>query len=137
MDDQNRHSAYYRVLGEHSRMAEYILAPEQLTALQKMNYEPRYSHSKADLFAVGMVMLELITLDSARFYFNDQKMEVMLNKALFSLDIHSAKYSKPLLDAIRSCLASDPAERPEPEEVLCCLEELRNSGKGSIFCIRL
>lgn len=87
---------------------------------------------------MGMVMLELITLDSARFYYNEQRMEVMLNKALFSLEIYNGRYSKELLDAIRGCLAADPQERPDPEALLTMLEGLKGTGgRANVYCIRL
>ena len=66
-------------------MTEYILAPEQLASVKKLEYETKYNIYKADLFAVGMIMLELITLDLAKFYYNESRMEVMINKAIFSL----------------------------------------------------
>lgn len=94
LDAEGKHSAFYRVLGEHGKLCEYILAPEQLQSMRKMEYEGKFIPYKADLFAIGMVMLELLTLDSARFYYNDQRMEVMLSKALFSLEIYSNRYSQ-------------------------------------------
>lgn len=44
-------------------------------------------------------------------------MEVMLSKALFSLDIYQGKYSQELIDVIRGCLNADPKMRPDPEEL--------------------
>jgi hypothetical protein len=66
-------------------------------------------------------------------------MEVMISKANFSLDVHQGqgRYSRELLMAIRTCLAADPVDRPEPEEVLAVLEEMRMGGKACVYCIRL
>lgn len=36
IDPEGRHGAFYRVLGEHGKLLEYILAPEQLAAVRKM-----------------------------------------------------------------------------------------------------
>ena len=38
-----------------------------------MEYEVRYDPFKADLFAIAMVILELITLDKPKFYYNADK----------------------------------------------------------------
>lgn len=42
-------------------------------------------------------MLEMISLDWARFYYNEEQGEVMINKVLFSLEIYQGKYSKGFL----------------------------------------
>jgi hypothetical protein len=42
-------------------------------------------------------------------------MDVMLSKALFSLDVHQAKYSAELLQIIKECLQGEAQMRPEPE----------------------
>jgi hypothetical protein len=38
-----------------------------------MDYDVRYDIFKADVFAIGMVILELITLDKPKFYYNEEK----------------------------------------------------------------
>lgn len=114
LDAENKHSAYYRVLAESNKLTEYNLAPEQLVSMRKLEYETQYNIYKADLFAVGMIMLELITLDLAKFYYNESRMEVMINKAIFSLEIYNARYSQPFLDTIKLCLEYDANARPEP-----------------------
>jgi len=62
-----------------------------------------------------MVMLELISLDWARFYYNEENGEVMINKALFSLEIYQGKYSKGFLEIIKRCLEQDASKRLSPE----------------------
>ena len=64
---------------------------------------------------MGMVMLELITLDSAKFYYNYQRMEIMLSKALFALDLHRGTYSEEFIQLVKNCLAAEAKDRPEPE----------------------
>jgi serine/threonine protein kinase len=61
----------------------------------------------------------------------------MINKAIFSLEIYSNKYSKQFLDIVKLCLEYDPANRPNPDEVFTLLEELKNNSKNNVFCIRL
>jgi hypothetical protein len=79
-----------------------------------LEYEMKYNIYKADPFAVVMIALELITLDSAQFYYNESMMEVMTNKAVFSLEIYNNRYSRHLLDTVKACLESDPTNRPHP-----------------------
>ena len=35
-----------------------------------MEYDIKYDVYKADIFAIGMIVLELITLDKSKFYYN-------------------------------------------------------------------
>jgi hypothetical protein len=85
-----------------------------------------------------MVMLELVTLDSARFYYNEQRMELMLSKALFALDLHKAAYSEEFMQLVKSCLSGEAKDRPEPEDLLQRVEEVRAGvGRTLVYCIRL
>jgi hypothetical protein len=72
----------------------------------KLEYETKYNIYKADLFAVGMIALELITLDSAQFYYNKSRMEVMTNKVVFSFEIYSNRYSRHQLETVKACVES-------------------------------
>lgn len=84
-----------------------------------------------------MVMLQLISLDWAKFYYNEERNEVMINKALFSLEIYQGKYSKAFLQIIKRCLEQDPSKRPSPEQLLRSVEDLRAKSNNIIYCIRL
>lgn len=114
MDSQNKHSSYYKALAESSRLTQFILSPEQLLSMKRLEYQTKYNAYKSDLFAVGMVMLQLVTLDFAKFYYNESKLQIMINKAIFSLQIYSNKYSKQFLDVIKMCLQPDFNNRPHP-----------------------
>lgn len=46
------------------------MAPEQLASLNKLEMETRFDQYKADLFAIGLILVELITLDHANYYFD-------------------------------------------------------------------
>lgn len=70
MEEDNRHSCYYKVCSERSQLDHYILSPEQLHFINQFDYDIKYDVYKADVFAIAMVMLELITLDKAKFYYN-------------------------------------------------------------------
>jgi hypothetical protein len=38
MDPEGRHGAFHRVLAEQAKLPEYILSPEQLSSIRKMEY---------------------------------------------------------------------------------------------------
>lgn len=46
-----------------------ILSPEQLQFIQRLEYEPQMDIYKAEVFAIGMIILELMTLDKIKFYY--------------------------------------------------------------------
>ena len=63
-----------------------MLAPEQLASLKNLDHETRFDQFKADLFAIGLIIVELITLDHAKFYYNYEAMEFKSDKIQFILD---------------------------------------------------
>ena len=62
-----------------------MLSPEQLQALHQMDHEPKYDQFKAEVFAIGMVILELITLDKTKFYYNETRTELKIERISFDL----------------------------------------------------
>ena len=55
-----------------------------------------------------------MTLDSAKFYYNFEMLEVMSAKINFLLDTYnSTRYSQIFLDIIKAMLEPDPAKRIE------------------------
>lgn len=53
-----------------------MLAPEQLECLNNMDYDGKFDMFKSDVFAIGMIVLELITFDQVKFYYNESKTEL-------------------------------------------------------------
>jgi hypothetical protein len=58
------------VAAERSQIDNYILSPEQLYYINQLEYDIKYDVYKADVFAIAMIVLELITLDKSKFYYN-------------------------------------------------------------------
>lgn len=54
-------------------MDEYILSPEQLYHISRMTYTPEYDIYKSDVFAIGLVIFELITQDNIKFYYSESR----------------------------------------------------------------
>ena len=57
IEEENRHSCYYTVLSEMERLKEYLLAPEQLASLARLEMDTKFDQYKADLFAIGLVLV--------------------------------------------------------------------------------
>ena len=90
VEKDNKHIAYYKALTDKSTIDELILAPEQLAYISKMEYEPPIDIYKADVFAIAMIILELITLDRAKFYYNEDKTGVKMGRISFNLSSFSS-----------------------------------------------
>ena len=112
IDSDNKHSCYYTVLSEKEKLFEYLLAPEQLIQLQNLEIETNFDQFKADLFAIGLVIVELITLDHAKFYYNYEKLEFRWEKIQFVLDhFATGRYSEEFIEIIKGMLEPDPSQR--------------------------
>jgi hypothetical protein len=70
VEEDNKHSCYFTVMSEREKLGEYLLAPEQLLGVSRWELEAKFDQYKADLYAIGLLMVELITLDQAKFYYN-------------------------------------------------------------------
>ena len=81
------------------------MAPEQLQSLKKLELETKFDQHKADLFAIGLLVVELITLDRASNYYNYDLLEVMTGKICFVLDTYaSKKYSPEFINIVKMFL---------------------------------
>jgi hypothetical protein len=60
---------------------------------------------KSDVFAIGMIILELMTLDKIKFYYTEDKTGLKMGRINFDLSSFSSEYSPQFLDILRSCLA--------------------------------
>lgn len=52
---------------------KFLLAPEQLDCMARGHDEIKFNVYTADMFSIGMMMLELIFLDDAKFYYNYER----------------------------------------------------------------
>lgn len=99
--------------------------------------ETKFDQYKADIFAIGLILVELITLDQAKFYYNYDHFEVMIGKILFILDSYAERYSPQFLGFMRSILQVDPFQRLNLENSLANVSQLIKSIGKSCHCIRL
>lgn len=118
------------MLSEKERLLEYLLAPEQLASLRNLELETGFDQYKADLFAIGLVIVELITLDHAKFYYNYEQLEFMSDKIQFVLaNFAMSRYSEEFVGIIRKMLEPDPQRRVSLEETNERLVEILQRGK--------
>lgn len=64
-----------------------------------------YDLYKADLFAIAMIILELITLDHPKFYYNEDKSELKIDRINFDLDTVSKYHSEAFINLLKKCLS--------------------------------
>ena len=114
-----------------------ILSPEQLTYLHKLEYKPKGDIFKAEIFAIGMVILELLTLDKTKFYYNEDKCSLKMGRISFALSSLSSEYSPEFIDILRACLMESPHERSTLESALNRVELARKKSQNVSYCIRL
>lgn len=56
------------------------------------------------MFAIGMIVLELITLDKAKFYYNENKNGLKMGRVNFVISSFVSEYSGEFLNLLRNCL---------------------------------
>jgi len=99
--------------------------------------ETKFDQYKADVFAIGLILVELITLDQAKFYYNYDQLEVMIGKILFILDSYAERYSQKFMGFMRSILQVDTSQRLNLENAQANISQLIKASEKSCHCIRL
>jgi hypothetical protein len=93
------------------RVNQYILAPEQLAAIRKLDYQARYNIYKASLFVFGTIAVEMITLDSTQFCYNESRMEISSLQLGYTAVAFHAPFLTPSRRASRVTLPTAPSLR--------------------------
>lgn len=84
-----------------------------------------------------MIILELMTLDKMKFYYNEDKTGYKMGRVGFSLSSHNGEYSGQFMEIMRGCLMENPKDRMEMEQALAKIEDLRKKSQNVSYCIRL
>jgi hypothetical protein len=69
-----------------------------------MDYEPKIDEFKSEVFSIGMIMMELMTLDKSRFYYNEDRSYLKMDRINFNLSSLGQEYSQGILNILRGCL---------------------------------
>lgn len=72
--------------------------------INQMEYDIKYDIYKADVFAIGMIILELITLDKSKFYYNENKTELKIDRIIFDISSMGKTYSEGFINLLKHCL---------------------------------
>lgn len=73
------HIAFLKVLKDINCLPDYYLSPEQLEAVRHVDYNSQEDYkvqTAGDIFSLGMVMLECLTLESSSKYYSVKGLEL-------------------------------------------------------------
>jgi hypothetical protein len=93
IEQENRHISYYKALSDRALIDQYILAPEQLEAMSNLEYDIKFDLYKGEVFSIAMVILSLITLDKSKYYYNEDKTKLKMDRIAFDLASMGKNYS--------------------------------------------
>jgi hypothetical protein len=84
-----------------------------------------------------MVILELITLDKSKFYYNETKTELKIDRISFDISSMGKMYSEQFINLLKHCLQPTACNRCSIQEASEELNAIRKSMKAITYCIRL
>lgn len=84
-----------------------------------------------------MVILELITLDKSKFYYNEGKTELKIERISFDISSMGKNYSEAFIGLLKHCLQPVPGNRCNIQQATEQLNSIRKSMKSITYCIRL
>lgn len=88
----------------------YYMSPELCQGV-KYNF-------KSDIWAVGCVIFELLTLKRTFDATNPLNLCVKIVQGIRAMEVDSSQYSLELIQMVHSCLDQDPEQRPTADELL-------------------
>ncbi|XP_075048166.1 serine/threonine-protein kinase Nek9 isoform X4 [Mixophyes fleayi] len=88
----------------------YYMSPELCQGV-------KYSF-KSDIWAVGCVLYELLTLTRTFDATNPLNLCVKIVQGNWAMELDNSVYSQELIDVVRACLQQDPEKRPSADEIL-------------------
>ncbi|KAM4690321.1 serine/threonine-protein kinase Nek9 isoform 2-T2 [Rhinophrynus dorsalis] len=101
--------------------SEYSMAETCVGTLYYMSPElcqgVKYSF-KSDIWAVGCVLYELLTLTRTFDATNPLNLCVKIVQGNWAMELDNSVYSQELIDVVRACLQQDPEKRPTADEIL-------------------
>ncbi|KAM7155115.1 serine/threonine-protein kinase Nek9 isoform 2-T2 [Molossus nigricans] len=90
----------------------YYMSPELCQGV-KYNF-------KSDIWAVGCVIFELLTLKRTFDATNPLNLCVKIVQGIRAMEVDSSQYSLELIQMVHACLDQDPEQRPTADELLDC-----------------
>lgn len=80
--------------------------------------------AKNDIFSIGLIFLEMATLQIEKDFFNHSKGEINFDLVCRKLSYIKARYSSDFYSVIREMLLKDPKLRPDPKTALTLVYKL-------------
>lgn len=114
------------MLASRQELESHLLSPEQLSAIRKNRYEIDFDVYKSDLFAVGMILLELIFMDEPKFYYNADLLEVNFDRVRYNLARLQGELSVEMQNLLHHCLQEDPNLRYDFKQASAHIDRVRN-----------
>ena len=111
----NQHNPCYQVLADPQQFSQYILSPEQINSIINDEYEISFDIYKSDLFVIGMILLEMMTLRYTERYYNGHSRTINIARVKQELQGLSGEYSPNLTSLVKRVLEENPSIRPDLE----------------------
>ena len=123
VDPSHKHTTYHKCLICPQSHPEYCLPPEQLKDISQLSFRPTQDVYQSEVHNIGMLMMELITLDHPKHYYESQSTYINTDKINYQLQ-HAA-YSHSLTQLIANMLHPDPKCRCTLEQALSHAESAK------------
>lgn len=104
----NRHNGYFQALTDPTSLHFLLLSPEQISNLATSKYEIDFDVYKSDVFSIGMLILDLISLGNRKFY---DKGSINWSAVDGCMGEVSKLYSVDLGNMLRGCLEAEEKDR--------------------------
>jgi hypothetical protein len=89
------------------------LSPELLESLRLKQLQPRHEPAKSDIFALGLICVQLATLCNANLLYDLENFSFKNDRLLILLDLIRQTHSAALAELLSSMCAVDESLRPE------------------------
>lgn len=108
-----------------------FLSPELLNFLNEKKIKPEYNVYKADVFSIGILVLECLTLNNGENYFDFLENIVLFEKIEQDLFLVKNQYGENIVNLIRMMLQSEN-ERPDFKQLKGIFQDYRNLGTNFV-----
>ena len=107
-----------------SQINDVFLAPEEIDyeCFERYRYPPGVNPNTAELFSMGMTILEAGTLELSTYVYDKGPYRINFKKLRSNLEIFEAKYDKSLYQIVESMVAHKPSSRKTCKNIVNILK---------------
>jgi hypothetical protein len=95
-----------------------MLSPQLLNGLQNRNPEPAYNPFKADVFSMGMTLLEAGTMSNVAMCYNESNFTLNTAQIQVLLGQLSQRYTSGFVNIVNQMLQNEESLRPSWAQLL-------------------